>query len=45
MPVTIPSVGDTDMNETDKTPASMDCKASRSYCMPICKALISKKLR
>lgn len=34
------------VNETDKTPALVDRKASRSYyCMPICIALISKELR
>lgn len=33
------------VNETDKTPAPADRKASRSYCMPICIALLSKELR
>lgn len=33
------------VNETDKTPSLMDHKASRSYCMPICIALLSKELR
>ena len=33
------------VNETDETLALVDRKASRSYCMPICIALISKELR